>query len=284
MYSARRDATIACEHNFEHYKVRMLLVALDLPEPELKRHVTVLREAGRQLGDDGYLSFRALYSSDRFKDCPVRLDAQTVASSFGSIGVHYFLRFENTVLYNLYFVARHNSRLSDDRPFGLVVNVSGVRGGVIIHDAVLPGLTHRTALVCRSTNPDDPPEIILEPYRAFLPRLVKHWSDGARVRITDQRAEIAPRLERWMVKRLGAGPAAVVKAWLQGAWWDPHKRHVTVRAGAACLCVTQALIAKKSGLGADSVKRGLAALKKEGLITTVRGDRRTYVSLSGMPT
>lgn len=268
---------------FEHDRVKMLLAAFDFPEEKYKQHLAELREAGRQRGSDGYLTFDSFFASDRFYTCPVRLQARSIsASDVDRLTMPYFLNFEKTYLHQMYLAAWCNRDEHDGRPFGLVVNMPKVRGGVVIHDADLPGLTCRTTLVHKSLSPDEPPVVTVEPYKAFARRLVKHWTAAKPVPATKPRDAVQPRLERWMVEWLGSGPAALVLAWLHGAWHDAHKRYVMTRSGVACLCLTQAVIAEHSGLPEDSVKHGLATLKEEGLIATKRGDRRTYIFLAGV--
>jgi hypothetical protein len=265
---------------FEHQRVKMLIAAHDFPDAVRKEVTAEVRETGRRQWSDGYLTFRALDASNRLRSCPVRLQARSFPGEyFDRLTVSRLLNFEKTHLYQTYLAGWAFREDGDERPFGLVVGMPNVHGGVIIHDADLPGLTGRSTLVHRSVDPGEPPAITVEPYTAFLRRLVKHWRGGEPLPVVGPRDEIRPRLERWMVKRLGTGPAVVVLAWLYGAWDDPHKRYVTMRDGAARLCVTQSVIARRSGLGPDSVKLGLARLKREGLIATSRGDRRTYVTL-----
>jgi hypothetical protein len=266
---------------FEHHRVKMLIAAHDFPDDERRRYTAEVREVSRGQRDDGYLTFRALLTSDRFASCPVRLQARSVSGEYlDRLTMPYFLNFEKTFLYRMYLEGWSFREDGDTRPFGLVVGLPHVRGGAVLHDADLPGVTGRTTLVHKSFATGEPPSLTLEPYKVFLKRLVRHWRAGTPVPTVGPREEVRPRLERWMVERLGSGPALVVFAWLHGFWHDPHKRYVTMRRGVPCLCVTQPLIAHHSGLGADSVKQGLARLKDEGLICTRRGDRRTYVTVA----
>lgn len=274
-----------CQVRFEQQRVRMLIAAHDYPVEERKKVTAEVREHGRAQGDDGFLTFRALLTSDRFRSCPVRLQARSVSgSNLDLLTVPYFLNLPKTFLHRMYLSGWHARDEHDRRPFGLVISLPNVRGGVVIHDADLPGLTGRSALVHKSLAPDEPPAVTVEPYKAFLRRLVKHWRGGAPLPTVGPREDIVPRLDRWMVERLGTGPALVVFAWLHGAWHDPHKRYVVLRKGVACLVLTQPVIAQHTGLGLDSVKAGLSTLKREGLICTRRGNRCLYMTIAGVDT
>lgn len=206
------------QYRFEHRRVQMLIAAHDFPDAERKRVTAEVREAGRRQYADGYLTFRALDASERLGTCPVRLQARSFPGEyFDRLTGFGLLNFEKTHLHQTYLAGWAFREDGDERPFGLVVGVPSVRGGVVIHDADLPGLTGRSTLVHRSVDPGEPPAIAVEPYTAFLRRLVKYWRGGETLPVVGPREEVRPRLERWMVERLGSGPALVVLAWLHGA-------------------------------------------------------------------
>jgi hypothetical protein len=116
---------------FEHHRVRMLLAAHDFPDEERERYTAEAREVSRRQGDDGYLTFRALLSSDRFCSCPVRLQARSFSIDYiDRLGLPYFMNFERTLFYQKYLLGWSSREDGDARPFGLVLGLPRVRGGV----------------------------------------------------------------------------------------------------------------------------------------------------------
>ena len=127
----------------------------------------------------------------------MRLQARSLPGEyFDRLTVSRLLNFEKTHLHQTYLAGWAFREDGDERPFGLVVGMPNVRGGVIIHDADLPGLTGRSTLVHKSLDPGEPPAITVEPYTAFLRRLVKHWRCGGPLPVVGPRDEVRPRLER----------------------------------------------------------------------------------------
>lgn len=272
----------AFQASFEASRVQMLLAACGFTLVEQNRRAAALREAGRQFGACGYLTFRAFYESEHFQRFPVRLKAFSFGSDKGVLDLRTCLKDFTVTSYHHYYLRfwdahRHN----DPRPLGVIFNFRD--GGVVLHNAALTGdADGRFAATYRSADPDEPPVLTLESYQGFLKRIVPHWSTMAMpIPSTRPRSEIEPKLERWMVERFGSGPAAIVSAWLRGAMADPEKRHIEMLDGESWLGVTHALVSDETGLPMDAVKRGLKTIKQDGLImtrvVTQQGNRRTFI-------
>lgn len=267
---------------FEHTRVRMLVNALGLPDDDRRRVIAMARDEGRQRGYDGYLKFDALFALDRFATFPVYFTARNYSGTIlGQLDVSYVLRFRDSFLYEDYMALRDEYSITRSRPFAMAIGLPGLLRGVVVHDADLPVPQGGTALVYRSPVAGEPVTVTMEPYRLFVERLAAGWAMAQpAVPRAALSADMAGRLEAWMVRRLGSGPAAVVLAWLTGAWNDERRQHVVVRAGRPWLCLTHRVIADATGLKVDSVKRALATLRQQGLIATERGNRTTYAALT----
>jgi hypothetical protein len=272
---------------FEHRKVRSLLKVIDFPEAEHKNVVSNLREASRRDGDKGYLSFRVFFAAERFSSFPVVLSAHAGRGRFELPVGDVLKNFSQTYVHQLFMTKwqisqeLHRRGRQDPRPIGVITNLVGIRGGVVLHNADLPGRTCLTTLRHHSSVPGEPPTVTLEPYRALLARAVKRWRRSKPIPSTKPRAAVELKLEAWMVSRFGSGPAAIIMAWLQGVWLDRELRHVVMRNGETWLVANRDLIADATGLSGDAVKRGLATLKKDGMIETQRGNQVIYIKPPG---
>src|SRR5262249_28861596 len=133
---------------------------------------------------------------------------------------------------------------------------------------------------------DAPPHrVTVEPFCHFLSHLARGgWAPGKSNGdpFSRQRPRVTPTMpvSRWVVQRLGAGPAVVLLGWLLGVLASPsgYDRLFVVRQrkGGRCVAATQAQIAAETGLSERQVKRALSVLRDEDLVIsyTRRGRRR----------
>jgi hypothetical protein len=134
-----------------------------------------------------------------------------------------------------------------------------------------------------------PHRVTVEPFHGLIRHLARGpWTPETPLPegVTANGPEVSREMTftPWMVQTVGDGPALVVLAWARkvlrrGAGYD---RCFVRRVGEAgrCLAASHEQVAAETGLTARQVSRGLADLKREGLIEPVGRTTRTGRFLS----
>ncbi len=263
---------------FEEDRVKMVLGAFGLTDAKWELLDAHERRAGtRRLTFDGF--FR------RFPTFPVVLAARYVGGVGERVEVaDLFRRPHKLFLADLYaeVFARHQNE-TDDRPVGLVVPFAGFRGGLVLHN----GLHDTGGPRLRFPLPDDEPpyRLTAEPFGLFLTHLAAggwepHAATGHPLPVERPEPDGLPTvIDPRVLRRLGTGPAFVLYLCLTGLLASPLARHRGYvrrgRGGERRLALTHDELAAESGMSPDAIKRGLAVLKREGLVDTHRGDGHT---------
>ena len=264
---------------FEDERVGLTLAAFGLDEVKWEMFDDHDRETSTRR-----LTFAAFRR--RFPNFPVLLAARYE----GGVGMRarpadLLRRFHRTFVCDRYLeaYARHTAE-AGGRPVGLVLPFDGVRSGVVLHDGVFD--TGGTRLVHTFPFAGPPYRVTAEPFDRLLAHLTRSgWSPGRAgpgpPPVAPGKGEWSAPLAPWIAERLGTGPGFVVYVWLAAllAAGDP----ATVRrgrGGVRYLAVTQDDLAGRTGLSPAAVKRGLAVLRRQGLIDTGRRDGGTILVLN----
>jgi hypothetical protein len=172
------------------------------------------------------------------------------------------------------------------RPIGMVLPFDGLRGGLVVHNAAWD--TRGTQLLCPVPDDRPPHRVRVEAFSGFLRYLARSgWTPetplpDAPQAATAQVAHVLP-VTPALVARLGPGPALLVLVWLRGVLQSAsgYDRLFVRRRSARERCVAglHEQVAAQTGLSPRQVKRGLASLRREGLIRTWRHQGRTHICL-----
>lgn len=174
------------------------------------------------------------------------------------------------------------------RPVGLVVPFDGVRSGVAIHNGEFGVRGVRLEYPIPGDVP--PHHLTAEPFGQLLKTLAGGgWTpeeNGLTVPQTalPEPASVPATLAPWMSRRLGTGPAFALFVWLTGIMDSTSATHrACVRRGkngVRYVAATHDELATITGISRDAVKRGLTALKANGLVRTLRCDGQTAILLA----
>lgn len=266
---------------YEESRVDMVLKAFRLGD-----HRRSLLQAGRQRYGRPRLTFEVFL--ERFPTFPIRLSAKYLGRMAERCEPADLLRrADRTPVFDPVRTAFAAAGAADDpRPVGVAVPFAGLKGGAMVHTAILA--TGGNRLIVVSPDGQPPERAVIEPFRGFLAALARgEWTPDAAPKVVRRIAPPAVpsgELHPWMVRLAGTGPGLVVWAWvvtrlsLPTATGDPFVRRVgeAERAVAA----TYGEIAAATGLADEQVKRGLRSLRAAGLVATERREGRTFVFLT----
>jgi len=225
----------------------------------------------------------------RFPTFPVVFDAKYSGRLGERVRVaDLFRRPDRVFLSDMYLEAfARRSGEAGGRPVGLVVPFDGVRSGVAIHNGESGVRGVRLAYPIPGDAP--PHHLTAEPFGQLLKTLAGGgWTpaavggDGLPTARPEPKV-VTATLAPWMSERLGTGPAFSLLVWLTGIMDSASALHrFYVRRGKNGLryvAATYDELATVTGMSRDKVKRGLAFLKAEGLVRTLRRDGRTAIVL-----
>lgn len=267
--------------HFEEERVKMIL-----KEFKLMRCLHDLLDHCEECHGDRRLTFESFYH--RYPTFPILLAVQCRARVSEHCGPAILFRsFEETFLYETYLEwfgrAQEESR---GRPIGVIVPFDGYRGGMLIHnagDAMIQRFVQcetRQAKMTYDIAGDHPPHrLTVESFPGVIKYLARgNWtpkSDFPEAGLIQQ-----PQLKRTttispcMVESVGTGPALVILAWLlrvlhSSSAYDRLHVHRTSEAH-RCVVATHEEIAAGTGLSPRKVKRGLAVLRGQALVSSRR--------------
>jgi hypothetical protein len=249
-------------------------VALVLKHFGLERRAQAIREDhALRWGPPPRLTFEGLGRA--CPAFPVALEARVVARVAERCRpADLFRAFEKNFLFDYYLEAYSRQSDPDDGwPVGLVLPFDGYPGGLVLHNADFA--SGPTRLVHDLPAGIPPFRVTAEPFGPFVKCLARSgWSSRVSIPVQASREPPAMLVERWMVERLGTGPAVCVLAWLHGVLngpAGPAQRFVgRDRVGNRYVAASYADIVEATGLSAGSVKRALATLREFRLVGSAR--------------
>lgn len=175
---------------------------------------------------------------------------------------------------------------ANGRPIGLVVPFDGYRGGVVVHNGDLG--TRGTKVTYDVPNDVPPYRLTVEPYPTVIRYLARSgWTPetplqtGAATQGPQHTRNF--KITPWMIKQLGATPAAIVFAWLctKLSSRDGLDRLLLsrLRESTIAVGVTQEGIASETGLPQRKVQRALTLLRRKGFIDVHCQKGQCYYSI-----
>jgi hypothetical protein len=267
--------------SFESDRVKSVLTHFKLTASILD----LVKDQQAQTGEKRltFASFRR-----RFPAFPIYLEARWQSRVGGRCPpARLFRNFEDTFLLPTYLEVYANGQAeAQGRPIGLIVPFDGYRGGMLIHNGVYD--TRNTRMI-HDVHEDVPPyRVTIEPVVNVLKFLARSgWTPKSP--LPSQRAVQGPnvrhggRLYPWIVRSLGAGPDAIILAWLYTVLHTTsgYDRLYVTRVGhdERAVTATHVEIAAATGLSERQVKRGLATLHAKQFISPRAPGERGQIRL-----
>jgi hypothetical protein len=197
-----------------------------------------------------------------------------------------FRSFEELFFLDKYLEVYTRAKVASDRPVGLVIPFGGYRGGMVIHNG---DFDIRGTRLFHDFEVDVPPhQVYVDPFDTLLKFLSRGDftpTSGMHHRASTTKSRVRREMivDRSLVERLGPGPALLVFAWMRGVLHSAsgyHRRFVRHFDGERCVAATHEQIAFQTGLSTRQVRRGLASLRKMGLIVTRQREGRSCIWLA----